>query len=99
MANWTKEELAYLKAHTPGRVDANVPAPKMRPPSKLVCPHCQVFGHVRTERVKVKKGISGGKATGAVFTAGISLIATGLSRKETVTKATCGNCGSVWHFA
>jgi hypothetical protein len=48
--------------------------------------------------VKVKRGISGGKATGAVLTGGVSMLATGLSRKEAATKATCGNCGSRWVF-
>ncbi|MGI8879571.1 MAG: hypothetical protein ACR2KJ_03470 [Jatrophihabitans sp.] len=46
--------------------------------------------------MKVKRGISGGKATGAVLTAGVSLFATGLSRKEQVLRATCGNCRVVW---
>jgi transcription elongation factor Elf1 len=64
----------------------------------MVCPHCQTRGHVRTTQTKVKKGISGGKATGAVLTAGLSVLATGLSRKEKVTKATCGNCNSSWQL-
>lgn len=63
---------------------------------ELLCPHCQTRGTVRTDRVKVKRGISGGKATGAVLTAGVSLFATGLSRKEQVLRATCGNCRVVW---
>jgi hypothetical protein len=33
-----------------------------------------------------------------VLTAGISILATGLSRKETVTQATCTNCKSQWTF-
>ena len=66
---------------------------------QLLCPHCQTRGHVRTTRVRVKKGISGGKATGAVLTAGLSLMATGLSRKSTVTKATCDNCHMSWTIA
>jgi hypothetical protein len=48
--------------------------------------------------VKLKKGISGGKATGAVLTAGFSILATGLSRKESATQATCGNCRMSWTF-
>jgi len=46
--------------------------------------------------VKVKRGISGGKATGAVLTAGFSILATGLSRKEAATQATCNNCRVTW---
>ena len=64
----------------------------------LICPHCQTKGQVRTIHVKRKKGISGAKATGAVLTMGFSMLATGLSRKEDMTHATCGNCGSVWDF-
>ncbi len=65
---------------------------------KYVCPHCLTRGMVRTIHVKRKKGISGAKATGAVLTMGVSTLATGLSRKEDMTHATCGNCGSVWDF-
>ena len=65
---------------------------------QLVCPHCQSRGTVRTKRVRQKKGISGGKATAAVLTGGVSLLATGLSRKETQTEAHCSNCGSTWRF-
>lgn len=64
----------------------------------MVCPHCQSKGSVRTKTVKQKKGVSGGKATAAVLTGGVSLLATGLSRKENLTEARCGNCHSVWHF-
>jgi len=64
----------------------------------LVCPHCQARGKVRTKGLKVKKGISGAKATGAVLTGGVSLLATGLSRKEATTQAHCDNCNSTWHF-
>jgi uncharacterized Zn finger protein len=65
--------------------------------SALVCPHCQVQGRVTSRQVKQKKGVSGGKLTGAVLTAGISMLGTGLSRKEKVTEMRCGNCGTVWH--
>jgi len=64
----------------------------------IVCPHCQTRGHVRTCHVKLKKGISGGKATGALLTGGLSVLAVGLSRKEDATEARCSNCGSVRHF-
>lgn len=66
--------------------------------AQMVCPHCQVRGQVRCKAVKNKKGISGGKATGALLTGGISMLATGLSRKEAATEAYCGNCRSTWHF-
>lgn len=64
----------------------------------LVCPHCQTKGMVWVEQIKVKKGISGGKATAALLTGGLSLLATGLSKKGLVTKATCKNCSMTWHF-
>ena len=71
---------------------------KPTPSSQMVCPHCQAKGTVTTKTVKKKKGISGGKATGAVLTAGFSILATGLSRKEKTTEARCRKCGSVWYF-
>jgi hypothetical protein len=74
---------------------------RVPPPSSglLVCPQCQTRGQVKLQLVKQKKGISGGKATGAVLTGGLSILATGLSRKEEVTEAHCNACGSTWHFA
>ncbi len=63
---------------------------------QLICPHCQVRGRVTSKRVRAKRGISGGKATGAVLTGGLSMLATGLSRKESVTEMSCGNCGTTW---
>ena len=66
--------------------------------SAMVCPHCQARGSVRTKSVKRKAGVSGGKLTGALLTGGISILATGLSRKQGVTEAYCGNCGSSWDF-
>jgi hypothetical protein len=66
--------------------------------SAMICPHCQSKGTVRTKHVKQKKGISGTKATAAVLTAGVSILATGLSRKEGMTQASCDRCRSTWYF-
>jgi hypothetical protein len=66
--------------------------------AKLMCPHCQNKGKVRTRLIKLKKGISGGKATAALLTGGWSMLATGLSRKERCTQAHCDNCRSTWTF-
>lgn len=52
----------------------------------------------RRKRVVNNKGVSGGKATGAILTGGVSLLATGLSRKEAQTQARCGHCTSSWAF-
>lgn len=65
---------------------------------KLLCPHCNTVGQVRTKFATHKKGISGAKATGALLTGGLSILATGLSRKEGATEAHCINCNSTWHF-
>jgi DNA-directed RNA polymerase subunit RPC12/RpoP len=62
----------------------------------IICPHCQSGGSVATRKVKNKRGISGGKATGAVLTGGLSLFAVGLSRKEKGIEARCNNCGVRW---
>lgn len=65
---------------------------------RMICPHCHEKNCVRTTKVTQKKGISGGKATGAVLTGGLSVLATGLSRKEAATAAHCDNCNNNWVF-
>jgi hypothetical protein len=64
----------------------------------MVCPHCQTQGRVHSKAVILKKGVSGGKAAAAVLTAGVSVLATGLSRKESATRAWCGTCKNSWIF-
>ena len=64
----------------------------------LICPHCQNRGLVRTRQITQKRGVSGGKATAAILTSGLSVLATGLSRKENATEAYCAKCRSIWHF-
>jgi hypothetical protein len=64
----------------------------------LVCPHCQSKGCVRVKAVTQKVGVSGGKATAAILTGGLSMLATGLSRKQDFTQAHCQNCESSWMF-
>lgn len=71
-------------------------AAKRAQTARIVCPHCGVAGRVTTRQVRVKRGISGGKATGALLTGGVSMLATGLSRKEGHTAMSCGNCGMGW---
>jgi hypothetical protein len=65
---------------------------------QIICPHCQWKGTIRTKPIKKKAGISGGKATAAILTGGVSMLATGLSRKEALTQAHCDNCKSTWSF-
>lgn len=64
----------------------------------LICPHCNEKGKVHQNQDSKKSGISGGKATAVILTAGFSLLATGLSRKEKVTTNYCANCNSKWTF-
>lgn len=64
----------------------------------MICPHCNSSGRIRTMPVVNKKGVSGGKATAALLTGGVSLLAVGLSRKEKGTQARCGNCTNTWVF-
>lgn len=64
----------------------------------MVCPHCQTRGSVRTKQVEQKVGVSGGKATAAVLTGGLSLLVAGLSRKQQVTQAHCDTCKATWSF-
>ena len=65
---------------------------------EMICPHCQTKGQVRTTPTQRKRGISGEKVMGGLLTGGISLLMTGLSRKEYVTQAHCDNCGATWDF-
>lgn len=66
--------------------------------SQIVCPQCQSRGGVHTKPITRKAGVSGGKATAAILTGGVSLLAVGLSRKEASTEAHCTKCNSTWHF-
>lgn len=93
-AKWEADEKErFGDAITPSEI-ARYGAPQ----PAFVCPHCQEKGKVLTKPIKKKAGISGAKATGAILTGGVSLLATGLSRKEAVTEAHCVNCNSTWHF-
>lgn len=65
----------------------------------IKCPHCDSTGTVESRQVKAKQGISGGKATAAVLTAGFSILGTGLSRKQKMTEMKCTKCKTVWHVA
>ena len=64
----------------------------------IVCSHCQTKGAVRRKIVVKKAGVSGSKATSAILTAGLSLLAVGLSKKEEVIEAHCANCKTTWHY-
>ena len=65
---------------------------------KIVCPQCQERGQVYVKAVKQKIGVSGSKVMGGLLTGGLSLLATGLSQKQSATVAHCMNCESTWHF-
>lgn len=81
---------SYCAKHGPK--GAAVPSPA----AAIECPWCHVLGKVSTRSVRRKKGVSGGKATGAVLTGGLSVLVTGLSRREEVTELSCGSCGVRW---
>ncbi len=93
-----EEQQAYLEEKQARLNDANRQIEYGKINSAMVCPHCQSIGKIRTKEVKQKKGVSGGKATAAVLTAGVSLLAVGLSRKEGATQAHCDNCNNTWFF-
>lgn len=63
---------------------------------EVICPYCETKGQVRMRTKQQKKGISGGKAVGAVFTGGASLLVTGISRREKGTQAHCCKCSTTW---
>ena len=67
---------------------------------QIVCPHCGQAGFVSSTLSKQKLGtISPAKATGAVITAGFSLLATGLAKKGYMTEMHCYNCRTIWHVS
>lgn len=97
--------IATYLAQTPEqKVKAGLFAPpkrindKVALDAKIICSQCQTRGSVSTRAITAKVGISGGKATGALLTGGLSLLATGLSRKQAMTEAKCSNCGATWRF-
>lgn len=51
---------------------------------QIVCPFCQTRGEAAGYRVKVKRGISGGKANEVLLTK--------------LTLAHCDHCGQSWMF-
>ena len=67
--------------------------------AQIRCPHCGHVGCVTKTLVQRKQGVSGGKATGALLTAGFSLALTGLSRKQQMSHMTCSNCRMEWDVA
>jgi hypothetical protein len=83
-------ETAHKQKHKVAEVNAG--------DAKIVCPQCQERGHVTTKKVEANAGIHGGKATAALLTGGISMLATGLSNKVEMTEAKCSNCNSKWQF-
>lgn len=65
---------------------------------EMISPHWGQKSCVRAGLAKRTVGISGGKVTTALLTGGLSILGTGLSQKEWVTKAECDNCGCSWVF-
>jgi len=88
-----REELERLRAWEE-RVGKREGQAQLNP--ALICPHCQSKGTVHTRRIMQKAGVSGGKATAAVLTGGLSLVVAGLSRKEDRTQCACEHCGMTW---
>ena len=64
--------------------------------ARIVCPHCQTAGYVTGRPGFSRSGIDGGKLVLGFFTAGISLLFTGLSNKNPINTMDCGNCAIRW---
>lgn len=62
----------------------------------LICPHCRTAGRVVVGIDQRKAGVSAGKVAGALVTSGVSLAATGVSRRQRVQTCRCGACGMSW---
>jgi hypothetical protein len=56
---------------------------------RIVCQFCHESSCVTTRSKRVKRGVSGGKATAAILTSGYSMLGVGLSRKQEVTELSC----------
>ena len=65
---------------------------------EIICPQCQTRGYVHAQKIDQNKGISGGKAAGALMTGGLSILAVGISRHEKATQCHCENCKTDWIF-
>lgn len=91
----SQESQTLVRPYTPS---SSVVWTRGRVSEKFLCPHCGTRGAVHTKKESRKVGVSGGKATGALLTAGLSLFVTGLSRQEKITAAYCGNCEAEWSF-
>jgi hypothetical protein len=63
----------------------------------IICQYCQQAGGVTVRNIQQKQGVSGGKATSALLTGGVSLFAVGLSKKGMVNELTCSKCSMKWH--
>ena len=57
--------------------------------SRIICPQCQTKGCVSTKAPFVNMALGGGKTTAALVGGDLS---------GCKIRATCSNCGSVWHF-
>ena len=66
---------------------------------KIICPHCQVKGKVKTSVERATNRVSKGKMFLGAFTMGASLGLTGARKKSNyVTMAKCGNCKVKWQL-
>ena len=82
------------KQPTPEQIEAERQAQ-----ARIRCAYCGETGCVSKTFVRRKQGISGGKATGALFTGGASMVFTGLSRKQQMSHMFCRNCHMEWDVA
>ena len=83
---------------TPAAVvqEQSQPEQSPRPVGQIECLYCHSSGTVVVQKVKKKKGVSPGKATAGILTLGVSLVGTGLAKKEVVSQLTCAACGMTW---
>jgi len=94
IATYTPKPPAPVATYTP----PPAPLPEARPEGRtgIECPYCHTVGEVKVSKDRSKAGVSGAKLTGAVLTAGLSILGTGLSRKEKVNHFECKACGVTW---
>ena len=64
--------------------------------AEVVCPYCHVKGQVSWRSRTDDGGISGDKATAALWTGGLTIFSHGLTNKVQNREAKCGNCSMMW---
>lgn len=95
LPKWTPSPPVQSAVQTVEQTEVAEP-PKPTGVKAIECPYCHKVGGVTTRPARRVKGVSGVKTTYGILTGGMSLMLTGISRAEWVTRARCKNCTATW---